>query len=53
MREILWKPPDLVRSADTPRNVVVCRALQARWGLAAGANVAEDPDFVWEISQPI
>ena len=31
--------------ADTPRNVAVYRALQARWSLATGANFAEDPRF--------
>ena len=34
--------------ADTPRNVVVCRALQARWSAAAVARVAEDPGFCGE-----
>ena len=31
--------------ADTPRNVVVCRALQARWSSVTGANFVEDPGF--------
>ena len=35
----------VVNFADTPRNVVVCRALQARWSLATGANFAENPGF--------
>ena len=35
----------VVDFANTPRNVVVCRALQAQWSLATGANFAEDPGF--------
>ena len=34
-----------VNFADTPRTVVVCRAWQAQWSLATGANSAEDPGF--------
>ena len=29
-------------AAGTPRNVVVCRAVQAQWSLAAGANLSSD-----------
>ena len=38
---------------DTPGSVVVRRALQAHRNLATGANLAEDPGFVWEISRQI
>ena len=31
----------VVNFADTPRNVVVCGALQGRWSVATGANFAE------------
>ena len=39
--------------ADTPRNVVVCRALQARGSLATGANFVQTLGFVWGTSRPI
>ena len=35
----------VVHFVDTPRNAVVCRALQTRWSLATGTNFAEDPGF--------
>ena len=35
----------VARFADTARNIVVCRALQAWWSLATGANLAKDPGF--------
>ena len=38
---------------DTPRNVVVCRAFQARWSLAAGATCGGPWILCGKISRPI
>ena len=38
----------VVKFADSPRNVVICRALQPRWSLATGANFAEEAGFCME-----